>query len=189
MDSFESLVAGLLEREGYWVRTGFKVELTKEEKRKIGRPSSPRWELDLIAYKGGANELLVIECKSYLDSYGVRISGFDGSHPDQENSYKLFNDDTLREVVLQRLEDQLVNAGACPLKPKIRLCLAAGKIASDQDREELKKHFREHDWILFDEQWLFEKLTGISDSGYEDDVATLVAKFLIRQQSRKKNRD
>lgn len=189
MDSFESLVAGLLEREGYWVRRGFKVELTKEEKRKIDRPSSPRWELDLVAYKGGANELLVIECKSYLDSHGVRISGFDGSHPDQQNYYKLFNDDNLRKVVLRRLQAQLVNVGACSPKQKVRLCLAAGKIGSDQDREALKMHFKQHDWILFDEQWLFEKLTGISDSGYEDDVATLVAKLLIRQQSRKKKHD
>lgn len=145
--------------------------------------------MDLIAYKGGTNELLVIECKSYLDSAGVRISGFDGSNPDQANTYKLFNDENLRKVVLRRLKAQLVNAGACQPKPKIRLCLAAGKISSDQDRKALKIHFKEHSWNLFDEQWLFKKLTGISDRGYEDDVATLVAKLLIRQQNRKKNYD
>jgi hypothetical protein len=49
MDSFESLVASILEREGFWVRSNFKVDLTKEEKRTIGRPSSPRWEIDLLA--------------------------------------------------------------------------------------------------------------------------------------------
>ena len=32
MDSFESLVATLLGREGFWVRSSFKVELTKAEK-------------------------------------------------------------------------------------------------------------------------------------------------------------
>ena len=51
MDSSENIVAMLLDREGYWVRTTYKVELTKEEKRKIGRPSSPRWERGVIAYK------------------------------------------------------------------------------------------------------------------------------------------
>jgi hypothetical protein len=51
MDSFETLVGSLLEKDGYWVRTAMKVDLTKEEKRKIGRPSTPRWELDLVAYK------------------------------------------------------------------------------------------------------------------------------------------
>lgn len=52
MDSFESVVSTILERDGYWVKSTFKVGLTKEEKREIGRPSSPRWELDLVAYKG-----------------------------------------------------------------------------------------------------------------------------------------
>jgi Holliday junction resolvase len=37
----------------------------------IGRPSSPRWDIDIIAYKGAINEVLVVECKSYLDSRSV----------------------------------------------------------------------------------------------------------------------
>ncbi len=45
MDAFEQLVAEILWMEGYWVRTSVKVQLTKEEKRQIGRHSSPRWEL------------------------------------------------------------------------------------------------------------------------------------------------
>jgi hypothetical protein len=71
MDAFEQVVAGLLFREGYWVTQGYKVELTKEEKRLIGKPCSPRWEIDLLAYKGSTKELLAVECKSYLDSVGV----------------------------------------------------------------------------------------------------------------------
>ena len=43
MDSFETLVGFLLEKDGYWVRTSVKVGLTTREKKKIGRPSSPRW--------------------------------------------------------------------------------------------------------------------------------------------------
>jgi hypothetical protein len=61
MDSFEDLLSTLFNRKGYWTKTNFKVELTKEEKVKIGHPSSPRWEIDLIAYKPKENELLVIE--------------------------------------------------------------------------------------------------------------------------------
>ena len=63
MDSFELVVASILEREGYWVRASYKVELTKEEKRSIGKPSAPRWEIDVLAYKASTNELLVVECK------------------------------------------------------------------------------------------------------------------------------
>ena len=76
MNSFESLVGMLLEREGFWVRHSVKVNLTKEEKRNIGRPSSPRWELDLVAYKGATNELKIVECKSYLDSVGVSLASY-----------------------------------------------------------------------------------------------------------------
>ena len=34
MDAFESVIAMLLQREGYWVYPRFKVQLTKEEKKK-----------------------------------------------------------------------------------------------------------------------------------------------------------
>ena len=107
MDSFEAVVATILEREGYWVRPGFKVELTKAEKRAIGKPSSPRWELDMVAYKGGTNELLVVECKSFLDSPGVRAVAFDGSSDKEAERYKLFTQKRLRTVVLRRLQKQL----------------------------------------------------------------------------------
>ena len=33
MDSFEQLIGKLLSAEGWWIRQGFKVELTKEEKK------------------------------------------------------------------------------------------------------------------------------------------------------------
>ena len=73
MDAFEQLVSEILWMDGYWVRTSVKVDLTKEEKVLIGRPSSPRWELDIVAYSGRDNLLRVVECKSYLDSRGVAL--------------------------------------------------------------------------------------------------------------------
>ena len=45
--------------------------MTKAQKREVGRPSTPRWEIDLVAYKAAKNELLAVECKSFLDSTGV----------------------------------------------------------------------------------------------------------------------
>jgi hypothetical protein len=45
MDAFEQLAADIFWNEGYWVRTSVKVELTREEKVKIGKNSSPRWKL------------------------------------------------------------------------------------------------------------------------------------------------
>ena len=71
MDAFESVISMLLRREGYWTISNFKVELTKDEKQQIGRHTTPRWELDLIADNGLTNKVLVVECKSFLDSTGV----------------------------------------------------------------------------------------------------------------------
>src|SRR5262245_20612607 len=121
MDSFEAVIAAILQRRGYWTQTSVKVELTKEEKRAIERHSSPRWELDVVGYRGASNELLIMECKSLLDSPGVPVAAFDGSRPEKQKRYKLFFDDTLRGVVFNRLEQQFVAAGFCQQKPRLTL--------------------------------------------------------------------
>lgn len=113
VDSFEAVVAAILQRQGYWTQTSVKVDLTKEEKREIGRHSSPRWEIDVVAYRGKENELRVVECKSFLDSPGVECGAFDGSNKKAEKRYKLFCEDALRRVVFGRLEAQLVSSGFC----------------------------------------------------------------------------
>ncbi len=164
--------------EGYWVRTSVKVELTKEEKRQIGRPSSPRWELDIVAYGGRDNLLRVIECKSYLDSHGVALRAFDGSDTKSAERYKLFSDDGLRSVVLKRLRLQLAESGACRRDAEVKLSLACGRIATDADRAGLHKHFAEKGWELWDEPWLRERLKRMSDRGYENQVSAVVAAVL-----------
>ena len=113
MDAFEQVVSEILWLEGNWVRQSVKVELTKEEKRAIGRPSSPRWELDIVAYRGRDNLLRVVECKSYLDSRGVALRAFDGKDDAAAQRFKLFADEGLRNVVFNRLAQQLVDSGAC----------------------------------------------------------------------------
>jgi len=66
MDAFEQLVGEILWMEGFSLRKSVKAEITKEEKRHIGRPSSPRWEIDIVAYSGRDNLLKAADCKSYL---------------------------------------------------------------------------------------------------------------------------
>jgi hypothetical protein len=97
------LVSEILWMDGYWVRTSVKVELTKDEKIQIGRPSSPRWELDVVAYSGRENLLKIVECKSHLDSRGVALRAFDGSDDKSAERFKLFADEQLRTVVFERL--------------------------------------------------------------------------------------
>ena len=179
MDAFEQVVAEILWREGYWVRTSFKVELTREDKLRIGRPSSPRWELDIVAYRGKDNLLQVVECKSYLDSIGVQKSGFDGTDPKTARLYKLFTDDVLRDVVFQRLREQLTKNGACQPNPEVKLCLACGKIKGGC-QEWLGHHFRERGWGLWDVNYLRNRLEEMAGGGYENQVSAVVAKLLVR---------
>ena len=115
MDAFEQLAADIFWNEGYWVRTSVKVELTRDEKIRIGRHSSPRWEIDLIADRATTNELLALECKSYLDSGGVHAAHFNPGHK-LAHRYKLFHDPLLRDTVLERLRLQCIERGLCPLQ-------------------------------------------------------------------------
>lgn len=178
MDSFEQVVAAILERKGYWTRTSLKVTLDKEEKRRIGRFSSPRWELDIVGYQGHENHLLVLECKSFLDSYGVRAATFAGGNPKDEKRYKLFFEDTLREVVLGRLVKQLVDEGFCAPKPRLTLGLAAGKVYGDEGW--LRAYFKKRRWDLWTPSTIRSELAALRDSKYENTVAAVVAKILLR---------
>lgn len=188
MDAFEQVVASLLEREGFWVRSSVKVNLTKQEKRAIGRASSPRWELDLVAYKGKTNELWIVECKSYLDSGGVSISAFNGSNQRFADRFKLFNERKLFQTVSERVCSQLIASGACRVKPKVRLVLAAGRVATDSQRAELHALFKRRGWLLWDEAELRRRLTSLSDESYENAVASVVSKLLLRQRKRHRAR-
>ncbi len=100
MNGFESIIAMLARREHYWTAPSFKIHLRPSEKAKIGRPSCPRWEFDIVAYKPTSNDALVIECKSFLNSNGVRIAN---GKLMREKTYKLFNDRTTRRIVLRAL--------------------------------------------------------------------------------------
>ena len=177
MDAFESLVETLLKRQGYWTRTGFKIDLTKEEKRRVGRPTSPRWELDVVAYQGSTNSILAVECKSFLDSTGVLFQNGEFKPPTR---YKLFTDPSLRKVVLHRLKAQMVKSGAVAPNPTVSLGLAVGHIASNSDRDGLRRHMERNGWRLIDESDIVREIRQAADAGYEDDVAHVVAKLLCR---------
>jgi len=181
VDAFESLVASIFRDKGYWVEESFKVALTKAEKVEIGRPSCPRWELDVVAYKARDNEVLAIECKSYLDSRGVSASAVMGES--DASTYKLFREETLRNVVFRRLAAQLAEAGTTLPNPKVTLCLATGLVKSGKDRDALKAHFSSKEWKLFDEPWLRQSLKDLSDRSYQNSVASIVAKILCRAEA------
>ena len=177
MDAFERVVAQILIHQGYWTRTEFKVELTLEEKVEIGRRTSPRWELDVLGYNPPRNEVLVVECKSFLDSGGVHINDFDPKN-ERSGRFKLFVEPKTREVVFRRLALQLAELQLCQANPTITLALAAGKIAKGQDG--IRELFDRNSFRLFDPNWMRERLGELSRTGYDNEVASVVSKLIIR---------
>ncbi|GAC1586630.1 MAG: hypothetical protein NVS3B5_20610 [Sphingomicrobium sp.] len=187
MDAFEQLAADIFWNEGYWIRTSVKVELTREEKVRIGRHSSPRWEIDLIAYRATTNELFALECKSYLDSGGVHAAHFTPSHK-LAGRYKLFNDALLRDTVLERLRLQCVERGLCPADVTVRLGLIYGH-ATKGNGDLLRGKFDEEGWALFDADWLFGHLERMAAGSYENSTAAVVAKLIFRSRRNSPSRD
>ncbi len=177
MDAFESLIKILLENDGLWVRSSVNVELTKKEKINIGRPSSPRWELDLVAYNASKNEIYVIECKSYIDSPGAdqRDLSIDGKNA---RRYKLFTEEKLRKVVFMRLKKDLIKKGFCNKNTKILLGLAAGKIAGK--KEDIKKYFEDRKMIFYSPDWIKKNLELMKAERYKNNIAYIVSKILLR---------
>ena len=133
-------------------------------------------KLDLLAYKPQTNELLVIECKSCLNSSGVCFKEVFRHEGKRTNRYKLFNKPKLRRTVLHRLRHQLIKSGLCRPRVKIRLCLVAGKIVG-KDKAKLQEWFKKKNWDLRDSTWFDRKFEELRKSRYEDDVAFVVAKL------------
>lgn len=177
MDAFEEVIAEVFFQQGYWTENSVKVNLTKEEKVAIGRPSSPRWEIDVVAYSGAKNELIAIECKSFLDSRGVTFAEFlEGS---ASTRYKLFREEGTRKVVLDRLRKDLSQSGYIPSDCAISFALVAGKIATGNEPQ-LKSHFDRKGWLLFGPEWVREKVGAMAASGYSNSVSAVVSKILLR---------
>ena len=177
MDAFEQLASELFFRKGYWVQNSVKVDLSKEEKIAIGRPSSPRWEIDLVAYSGGLNRLMALECKSFLDSSGVSLADFQSESA--STRYKLFREEKTRTVVLNRMKSDLVKDGFVPGNCEVQFGLVAAKVRP-KDLEALPGYFAERGWCFYGPNWIKAEVKRLADSGYSNDVSAVVAKILLR---------
>lgn len=180
MDAFESIVSELLWEEGYWTIVGYKVDLPKDKKVALGKPSYPRPEIDILAYQARENQLLWVECKSYLDSRGVKLQSLTGEDESTSKYYKTFTWPEYRKIVTAELVRQLVSTNRTRPNPTVRYCLVTGKIATEADRAGIKALFDENGWLLYDEHWIKQGLVKLVDKGYENDVAVIVAKLFAR---------
>lgn len=180
MNAFEKIVASLFRTEGYWTINGYRVDLSKDGKKEIGKPSLPRPEIDILAYQGSTNELIWVECKSYLDSGGVGYASFTNPTNPGYNRFKVFNYPIYREVISRELISQTVDRGFARNGVSLKYCLVAGKVKSDKDRGLLVDYFKENGWLFYDEKWLKSGLKNAAKSQYEDDVTMITAKIIQR---------
>lgn len=191
-DAFEGLVRLLMERRGYWMRGSFKVELTREEKRGIdeSKSSIPRPEIDLLAFDASKNQIIVLECKSYLDSPGVRLEDLAAEHEIPSGRYKLFTCEKYREVVFARLrmqiaEERAASAGAGPMVDKVPefvLGLAAGKTHRKGSEAKIRSFMASKGWYFFGPSAIARETRALASRGYENDPYFIAAKMLMRSQ-------
>lgn len=180
MNAFEDIVKLYLEEEGYWIRQSVKVHrISREDKRKLGKYSMPTPEIDLVALNVKKNELLLIEVKSYLDSYGVHFDAVSGIDERDKRGYKLFHWDLYREIITERLSEEYLDQGLINKKTKINYALAAGNIKSQWDEDEIKKYFShpQRKWILFSPKDIKNKIKSLSGKGWEDNLVVMTAKL------------
>lgn len=179
MDHFESIIATLLEAEGYWVRRSFKVNVTKEEKRQIGKHSIPRPEIDLLALHFARNEVLAFEAKSFLDSPGVKLTQLQEEHEIPEGRYKLFTSKGYRSIVLSRLLQDLIECGMANRVTQVSLGLAAGKVYQGES-DAIRRFMELNSWAFWSPEDIKNKVTALAERGYENDPAIITAKILMR---------
>lgn len=179
MDYFESIIKTLLEHEGYWVRQSFKVNLTKQEKRNIGKHSIPRPEIDLLAYNARTNNVLALEAKSYLDSPGVKCIDLCEKYEIPEGRYKLFTCQNYRNIVFSRLKDDLIELNMANTETSISLGLAAGKVYQSKSND-IKELFNGNNWLFLSPEDIKQKVYSLASKGYENEPAIITAKILMR---------
>jgi hypothetical protein len=178
MEAFEQIVARVFDRQGYWIKQSYKVDVTKEEKRLIGTPDMPRVEIDLLAFRPNENVVHVIECKSYLDSRPIAIDCFKAGQK-RAARFKLFNDSNRRAIVFEALQRQLVADSICREGVTLRLGLVAGNVHPSH-RLDLKALFELAGWDLWDDIWVAQKLRDFSSGLYENSLVDITAKLIER---------
>jgi hypothetical protein len=184
MEYFESIIKTLLEHEGYWVRLSFKVNLTKQEKKQIGKASIPRPEIDILAFKPKAQEVLALEAKSYFDSPGVRLADLQEECRIPEGRYKLFTCTNYRDIVFNRLRQDLRELGMVGGDLKITLGLVAGNIYQGLSAE-IRAYVESKGWFFWSPEDVRDRVNALAAKGYENDPAIITAKILMRSSHNK----
>lgn len=179
MDAFEEIVGVLLDNDKYWVRHSVKVQLTKEEKTKINKPSTPRPEIDIIAFDVINNIVFLIEAKSFLDSGGVVYEKVVESNKFPTGKYKILTSKLYQNTITSKLKKDWILAGLINEKTKFSFGLIAGKVYKNKEAE-LIEHFNKKNWFFWGPTTIKQKLIELSKKGYENSTITIVTKLMTK---------
>ena len=205
MEAFESLCEILLRQVGYWVIPGIYVGLSQHDKDSLDETialpslgqrvfkSFPRTQLDLVAYKPAKNELLIIECKSFLDSSGIATGSFPYFRSAAVNQpaskkevgrfkqYKLFQHPEYFAAVSKQLISNLTSMGMLSQTsvPSVHLMLACGRLA-DASSTQIRNEFRIRGWRFAGPRIIVRGLSRLRNLGYHNDPIVMTAKLLLR---------
>ncbi len=179
MDAFEQLVGQLLDADKYWVKHSVKIELTKDEKKKINKPTAPRPEIDIIAMDIATNTVYLLEIKSYLDSLGVIYEEVIKETEIQEGGYKLLTSENYRTVLTERLKTDWVAKGFINASTLFSYGLIAGNVYNSKEAD-LEAYCKSKNWLFWGPTIIKKKLEQLSGNGYENNAVTIAAKLLLR---------
>ena len=179
MDAFEQIIGQLLAEEKYWVRHSVKIDLTTEEKRSINKPSTPRPEIDIVAYNITTDMIYQLEVKSYLDRPGVVYEHVAIEQDVQTGRYKLLTARNYREILANRLHQDWCKSGHIRKSTRISFGLIAGKIYRNRELE-LRKYFEKQGWLFWGPAEIKSRILLLPEKGYENNAVTIAAKILTR---------
>ena len=181
MNAFETIIKLYLEENSYWVRQSVKARISKEDKVALGLPSMPTPEIDLVALNVRENELLLVEAKSLLGSYGVYYEAVADAKDKLAERYRLFTNSKFREVVTKAICDQYLQQGLVNENTKVNYALAAGHIHSG-DEPYIAEYFSKNGWKLFSPSQIKDTVKRLSKKGWEDDLITMTAKLITEER-------
>ncbi len=183
MDCFETIAATLFEFDGYWVRRSFKVNVTQQDKKSLGKDSMPRPEIDLLAFKPREDLIIAFEAKSYLDSPGVPLAEITTPQEKSEGRYKIFTCETYRNIIIKQLREDLIAKGMARESTKIKLGLIAANVKGGEEAStQLANHMKLQGWEFWGPATVTEKLEALAGLDYENDVAVIASKILKKRK-------
>jgi len=183
MDYFENIILKIFKSDDKWVRQNVKVDLTKEEKRFIGKSSIPRPDIDIVTYQVLKNTIEIWEVKSFLDSTGVKFSELSMVNDIPEGRYKILTSKKYRKTVISRLLIDWCNKGLILPNPIVKIGLAAGKIHS-KDKLKIIEYFKNKGWLLLTPSSIFQRLKKLEAIPYENDPYVIASKIIFRNMDR-----